>query len=345
MSRMTERLHELKDKGRITLDQYNELLAALESVKPDLHAVPEAPQEPTAPQSPSLPDFGQTVRIATTELTAPIARVPPAAPAFPAQSTGGSLTVRLIAEDLHVRGVQGLAAVRVLGGESCIRTHQNGDNVEIESGISTGNFHGFSFSMGYGSEGVPVELEVPAGMSCDFKTVSGDVTLEGIAGETVVRSVSGDLKLTRMAHLRSAQSTSGDVELHECLVDGDIISKSGDVDVQSCTVHGMLKSYSGDVTISDTVLNDTEVLSFSGDIALTKVTVQAGVRMRTTSGDVSAELNQHDVLVDVETRSGEATVNGPGVDVKTQRQRIPVGLATVELSAHTGSGDITIQLT
>jgi DUF4097 and DUF4098 domain-containing protein YvlB len=92
------------------------------------------------------------------------------------------------------------------------------------------------------------------------------------------------------------------------------------------------------------VLNDTDVLSFSGDVELEAVTVQAGARLRTTSGDVSADLNQHDVLVDVETRSGEATVRGPGVDIETSHQRIPVGLATVELSAHTGSGDIDIRL-
>jgi DUF4097 and DUF4098 domain-containing protein YvlB len=211
--------------------------------------------------------------------------------------------------------------------------------------LTAGEFHGFSFSLGFGNDGEPVELEVPADMSCELKTVSGNITVSDITGDVVVRSVSGDVDASSMAHLSSAQATSGDVDLDKCLVNGDVISKSGDLDIRNSTVRGMLKSYSGDVAVLNTVLNDTDVLSFSGDVSLERVTVQSSARLKTTSGDVRAELDQHDVMVDVETRSGEASIRGPGVDVEVQRQRIPVGLATVELSVHTGSGDIEVRLT
>jgi len=325
MSRATERLSELKNKGLITQEQYDELLAALSTVENEL---PQVPQAPRLPAEPAVP-------------TAPIRPVTPVS----APQAVGHLSVRLISEDLHVRGVQGLPAVRVVGGQSGIRTRQNGDVVEIESRLTAGEFHGFSFSLGFGSDGQPVELEVPADMACELKTVSGDITLSNLKGETVVRSVSGDIDASALTHLTSAQSTSGDVGLDECLVDGDIVSKSGDVDIRNSTVRGMIKSYSGDVSVLNAVLNDADVLSFSGDVSLEGVTVQSGARLKTTSGDVRAELDQHDVMVDVETRSGEASVRGPGVDVEVQRQRIPVGLATVELSVHTGSGDIEVRLT
>jgi len=325
MSRATERLSELNNKGLITQEQYDELLAALSTVENEL---PQVPQAPRLPAEPAVP-------------TAPIRPVTPVS----APQAVGHLSVRLISEDLHVRGVQGLPAVRVVGGQSGIRTRQNGDVVEIESRLTAGEFHGFSFSLGFGSDGQPVELEVPADMACELKTVSGDITLSNLKGETVVRSVSGDIDASTLTHLTSAQSTSGDVGLDECLVDGDIVSKSGDVDIRNSTVRGMIKSYSGDVSVLNAVLNDADVLSFSGDVSLEGVTVQSGARLKTTSGDVCAELDQHDVMVDVETRSGEASVRGPGVDVEVQRQRIPVGLATVELSVHTGSGDIEVRLT
>jgi len=325
MSRATERLSELNNKGLITQEQYDELLAALSTVENEL---PQVPQAPRLPAEPAVP-------------TAPIRPVTPVS----APQAVGHLSVRLISEDLHVRGVQGLPAVRVVGGQSGIRTRQNGDVVEIESRLTAGEFHGFSFSLGFGSDGQPVELEVPADMACELKTVSGDITLSNLKGETVVRSVSGDIDASALTHLTSAQSTSGDVGLDECLVDGDIVSKSGDVDIRNSTVRGMLKSYSGDVSVLNAVLNDADVLSFSGDVSLEGVTIQSGARLKTTSGDVRAELDQHDVMVDVETRSGEASVRGPGVDVEVQRQRIPVGLATVELSVHTGSGDIEVRLT
>ncbi len=325
MSRATERLSELKDKGLITQEEYDELLAALGMIKDELPQVPQVPRLPAEP----------------------MASMPPAQPVTPAsapQATGRSLTVRLISEDLQVRGVQGLPAVRVVRGQSSVRTRQDGQNVEVESRLTAGEFHGFSFSLGFGNDGEPVELEVPADMSCELKTVSGNITVSDITGDVVVRSVSGDIDTSKMTRLMSAQSTSGDVDLDECLVNGDILSKSGDIDIRTSTVRGMIKSYSGDVAVLNTVLNDTDVLSFSGDVSLEGVTVQGGARLRTTSGDVSAELDQHDVMVDVETRSGEARVRGPGVDVEVQRQRIPVGLATVELSARTGSGDIKIKL-
>ena len=326
MNRAQERLSELKDKGLITQEQYDELLAALGTAESELPRVPETPRLPVEP--------GVT--------TAPVR---PVTPVSPLQVTGGSLTVRLISEDLHVRGVQGLPAVRVVRGQSSVRTRQNGDNVEVESELTVGEFHGFSFSFGFGGDGDPVELEVPTDMPCELKTVSGDITVSNLKGEVVVRSVSGDIDASNMTRLISAQSTSGDVDLNQCLVNGDILSKSGDVDIRNSTVRGMIKSYSGDVSVLNAVLNDADVLSFSGDVSLEGVTVQGGARLKTTSGDVSAELDQHDVMVDVETRSGEATVRGPGVDVEVQRQRIPVGLATVELSVRTGSGNIEVRLT
>jgi hypothetical protein len=326
MSRAKERLSELKDKGLITQEQYDELLTALGTVE---NEVPQVSQIPRLPAEPALP-------------TAPI---PPVTPASAPQEVGRRLSVRLISEDLHVLGVQGLPAVRVVRGQSAVRTRQNGDVIEVESGLTAGEFHGFSFSFGFGSDGDPVELEVPAGMPCELKTVSGDVTISNLKGEVVVHTVSGDIDASALAHLTSAQATSGDVDLDECLVDGDIVSKSGDVDIRNSTIRGMIKSYSGDVSVLNAVLNDADVLSFSGDVSLEGVTVQGGARLKTTSGDVRAELDQHDVMVDVETRSGEASVRGPGVDVEVQRQRIPVGLATVELSVRTGSGDIEVRLT
>jgi len=326
MSRAKERLSELKEKGLITQEQYGELLAALGTVENEVTQVPQTPRLPVEPVPPTAP-------------------IRPVTPASAPQATGRSLSVRLISEDLHVRGVQGLSTVRVVRGQSAVRTRQNGDVIEVESGLTAREFHGFSFSFGFGSDGDPVELEVPADMPCELKTVSGDVTISNLKGEVVVHTVSGDIDASALAHVTSAQATSGDVDLDECLVDGDIVSKSGDVDIRNSTVRGMIKSYSGNVSVLNAVLNDADVLSFSGDVSLEGVTVQGGARLKTTSGDVRAELDQHDIMVDVETRSGEASVRGPGVDVEVQRQRIPVGLATVELSVRTGSGDIEVRLT
>ncbi|HWQ21419.1 MAG TPA: DUF4097 family beta strand repeat-containing protein [Clostridia bacterium] len=336
MSQAKERLSELRDRGLITSEQYDELIAALDSVEPDVPAamipqVPAVPQPPSQPASPRMTihiDTGDQSRASQSAIG----------------TTGSRLMVRLISEDLRVRGVPGLTSVRVVNGQSSVHTGLNGDTVEIESALTGGEFHGFSLHFGSDS-GDTVELEIPENMPCELKTVSGDISLENLRGALNVRSVSGDIDGRSLTHVQSATSTSGDLDLEQCLVDGDVVTKSGDVEMDSCTVHGMLKSYSGDASALDTVLNDVDVLSFSGDVHLEGVTIQGGARLKTTSGDIRAELDQHDVMVDVDTRSGEATVRGPGIDIQTSRQRIPVGLAAVELSAHTGSGDIDIRLT
>jgi DUF4097 and DUF4098 domain-containing protein YvlB len=337
MNRAKERLSELKDKGLITPEQYDELITALDNVEPELPPSPVIPEEPVAPQPPSPSGHAKMTIHIDTEA--------PAKAAQPAVETAGRrLVVRLISEDFRVRGVAGLPGVRVVGGQSAIHTRQSGDTTEVESAMTGGEFHGFSLHFGSSSEDT-VELEVPIDMPCDLKTVSGDISCEDLHGEVNVRSVSGDIDARALTHILSASSTSGDLDLEECFIDGDAVTKSGDVDVDSCTVHGMLKSYSGDVSTLNTTLNDADVLSFSGDVQLEGATIQGAARVKTTSGDVRAELDQHDVMVDIDTRSGEAMVRGAGINVQTTRQRIPVGLATVEFSAHTGSGDIDVRLT
>jgi hypothetical protein len=270
MSRARERLSELKDKGLITPEQYDELMAALEQAEPEL-------PPPSGPARPRL-----TIGFTTTESAK--------SPQPPLLSTSPRLTIRLISEDLTVRGVPGLPGVRVVSGQSSVRTRQNGDVTEIESAITEGEFHGFSFHFGSG-DGEDVQLEVPADMPCEFKTVSGDISLEDLRGAVSVRSVSGDIDGRSLTRLEAATSTSGDIDLEQCFVDGDVVTKSGDVDIDSCTVHGMLKSYSGDASARGTVLNDADVLSFSGDVHLEGVTIQGGARLKTTSGDVRAELD------------------------------------------------------
>ena len=323
MNQTQERVRELKERGLITPEQEQELLAALaalpEEDASEVESAPSVAAERPAPRAP-VPQPSVT-------------------------STGvHQVSVRLLSGDLVVHGVQDLAGVRVVRGGSSVRTSQQGDSVHIEAAGHMGEIHGFGFSIGFGDDEETVELDVPADATCELKTASGDITLDGLAGDAVVRSISGDVSIRRATHLSSVQSTSGDIDIDESLVLGDVLTKSGDIQLRSCRAKGMVKSYSGDVVIQDSTVDDVDVLSFSGDVRLEGATLAGSTRLKTTSGDVEADLRQHDVMVDVDTRAGEAHVTGPGVDTVVQHQRIPVGQATVELAIHTGSGDITVAL-
>jgi hypothetical protein len=114
------------------------------------------------------------------------------------------------------------------------------------------------------------------------------------------------------------QDISGDVEVH---------ALSGDVQLRSIGGRAIIETLSGDVLLAGGATG-VRVTTMSGDIELRGVRGTAAVH--TTSGDVTLDVERA-TQVDVETVSGEITVEGDLVDD-----------AHVQLAAH--SGDITLRI-
>jgi len=119
-----------------------------------------------------------------------------------------------------------------------------------------------------------------------IKLVSGDLEIEGIAGDTFIKAVSGDITATRIKGSVEADAVSGDIDLLD--VSGaksvDVKTVSGDVTyVGSLEAGGRyeFKTYSGDVrmTIPAGTGFDLEVNTYSG-------TIDADFEI-TTSGRIS----------------------------------------------------------
>ncbi len=278
--------------------------------------MPQAPHAPEVPEAPHVPG------------------------ALPEERR---LTVALVWEDVTVRGVAGLAAVRVVHAPEEITAQRNGGETLVanrDRGLGDVLPRGILTWLSRGAD--TVEIEVPADMPCDIKTISGDITLENIGGSVTVRSLSGDLQLERLGRLLSAISTSGDVSMTECLVDGEVVSKSGDMQLHRGHLHGLLKTYSGDVEISSSTLHNAEVVSFSGDVAVDGSRITADSRFRTTSGDVELDLDQHDVSIDADSRSGDVTLDGEDIGSSRRQGPAAVGAGTVPVSVRTVSGDINV---
>jgi hypothetical protein len=337
MGTVKDKLDSLLAGGRITQEQYDELLACCgdDSGEPGpeesqettavVHNGPITGEPPVMPQAPRAPEA-------------------PEAPHVPdALSEEERLTVALVWEDVTVRGVPGLAAVRVVHAPEEITAQQKGGETLVanrDRGLGDVLPRGILTWLSRGSD--TVEIEVPTDMPCDVKTISGDVTLENIRGSVTVRSLSGDLQLERLGRLLSAISTSGDVSMTECLVDGEVTSKSGDMQLRRGHLHGLLKTYSGDVDISSSTLHDAEVVSFSGDVAVEGTRITADSRFRTTSGDVELNLSQHDVSIDADSRSGDITLDGEDIGSSRRHGPAAVGAGTVPVSVRTVSGDISV---
>lgn len=145
-----------------------------------------------------------------------------------------ALEISLVSADLRVGGVSGDQHLQTVSGDIA---GEAGSNLQVDS--VSGDVH----------------LAVHDARSTRIKTVSGDTTLNGGAGEINVESVSGDAHLmlgeVRQAHI---ESVSGDLNIAGALDAGGQLEAS---------------TVSGDVNVSFSAAPDADidVQSFSGDIS------------------------------------------------------------------------------
>ena len=94
-----------------------------------------------------------------------------------------------------------------------------------------------------------IDCRVRSCQQAEFKTVSGDVSLEGNAARLCVVTTSGDVSLTGPLGQTEVTSTSGDVELSGSVWKAGVKTVSGDIRLESMTLPEAmdLRSKSGDV--------------------------------------------------------------------------------------------------
>ena len=183
----------------------------------------------------------------------------------------------------------------------------NGATLQI-----TGNCPWFAF----GRCGVTYELVVPADLIADVKASSGDVIIEGLIGDIVVRASSGDIELRSIVGSIDAKASSGDIVLDD--VSGDVIARSS-----------------------------------SGDVIADRLTA-ASVQIQASSGDIEVALESSPDRIDVEASSGDVTVTVPddgtayAVTGETSSGDREIAVATDPSSPHharihTSSGDSTFR--
>lgn len=146
---------------------------------------------------------------------------------------GSALEVSLVSADLHVGGVSGDQHLQTVSGDI---TGEAGGNLQVDS--VSGDVH----------------LAAHDARSTRIKTVSGDTTLTGGAGEINVESVSGD------AHLMLGEMRQGHFE-----------TVSGDLNIVGALDAGgqfEATTVSGDLNVNFSAAPDADidVQSFSGDI-------------------------------------------------------------------------------
>ncbi|MDR1589364.1 MAG: DUF4097 domain-containing protein [Oscillospiraceae bacterium] len=157
--------------------------------------------------------------------------------------------------------------------------------------------------------------------SAAFETTSGGISVESLAtGTLTLKTVSGNIRTRGVTSDKARlETSSGDSELE--LFSGGLEGKtvSGNIDVSAVSLYGRLDSTSGDVTVSAEEA-DLEIATVSGGVVFT------------------SPAREEDISYDVETVSGNITVNGRGLGKYAQSPRG----GRFGIDVNTVSGDVKI---
>ena len=241
LARDIERIHALRDQGRLTAEEAERLVAVLRGAEGDASPAAEdasadtgapQPQRPVVPAPPSPPQ--------------PAAPTPsPPAPS-PADDLGIVwLTTEMLAADLVVEATPGIAEPRLRTTvEDAKLTPENGHwRLRYRSDWSNWSF--------FGNRGAPerIEVEVPEGMGVQLDVKAGDVVVRGVS-HVRGRMLAGDLEIDGADYV-DIDKKAGDFEARIRPTAGQqrLVAKAGDLDV--VLLPGSDVSISADVKVGD----------------------------------------------------------------------------------------------
>ena len=184
-----------------------------------------------------------------------------------------------------------------------IEVAQVGGRIEVRT-VYPRVTRGFNGSVDY-------TITVPQNAALSLKTVSGDVSVNGVHGEVRAESVSGDVEVIATPNLALAKTVSGDV-------------RARDISSTSLT----LGTVSGTVVASGLKVRTLDASSVSGDLQLSNLQVE-----RLTAKTLSGEITFEGSLV----RGGRYEFNAHSGDVRLMLTSNTPGF---ELDASTFSGSV-----
>jgi len=156
------------------------------------------------------------------------------------------------------------------------------------------------------------ELTVPDGLSIEFNSGSGDLSLSDLKGEIDFSTGSGDAHIENFDGELKCNSGSGDFELKNIKGEAKVNSGSGDHHISDSELYAKANTGSGDIEVNDSK-GGYKLNTGSGDVEAGRITLSEEGNFNTGSGDVEIVLAA--ALVDdisVNSGSGNAVVDFNG---------------------------------
>lgn len=136
-------------------------------------------------------------------------------------------------------------------------------------------------------------LTVPDGITVQFETASGDLSVSGVKGEFSASTASGDIEFEGSSGQFEFSTASGDIRMDECDGIFEISTASGDIRTADCDGEFELSTASGDV-IARTVKisDDSKFATASGNVSVRLgAPLVHDIRIGTASGSARLDLN------------------------------------------------------
>jgi len=191
------------------------------------------------------------------------------------------------------------------------------------------------------SDEVRMALEIPAALTVEVSSASGDVVTGGLRGSQRLRTASGDVTVndaqgpvevstasgdvtgTALSAVR-VNTASGDVRLDGPRGAVELETSSGDIVVRGAADSVRAHSVSGSVQV-DGAPRGADLGSTSGEITIGRAAGR--VRARTVSGDLAARLGRGIVGADLGTQSGALGVTlDPGFGCRLEAETSSGGI-------------------
>ncbi len=145
----------------------------------------------------------------------------------------------------------------------------------------------------YRKSGTHLMIQAPYSTNLKVKTVSADVSIEGIRGNQRVRTVSGDLNTSVEGQEAELRTVSGDLNVrgNGKSTKVKLYSVSGTLVASGIAGDVWAEAVSGDIELAAVDVDEAHLKTVSGDVeASLKLVRDASVHMESVSGDIEASL-------------------------------------------------------
>jgi DUF4097 and DUF4098 domain-containing protein YvlB len=255
---------------------------------------------------------------------------------------GGVVDLSLMSGEIIVTGwSQSQARIRATSERARLRTDMSSSRITV------------SLDERYRSGSARYEVSVPYGSRVRVRSLSGDLTVQGVRGEVEAHTLSGDADISEASERVDLETVSGDVKAERLTGDIRVATVSGDLDLTDLTGEIDVESVSGEIRLPKSVSKRVRMETVSGAIEFGGSIDRTGrYEFRSHSGTIRlglpAEVN---AVFHMETFSGGLESDFPVTLTPTGRQQGPrvkrfnftIGSGGADITAETFSGDIVLE--